>query len=217
MTTILIVDDEKAISNLIRLHLEAAGYRALEAPNPSAALVIMQATTVDLILLDIMLPEMSGFELMQKLRTEDVPVIFLTAVADTAEKIRGLRLGADDYITKPFDDLELLARVEAVLRRYGKREDVLHFEDVTIDPARHVVEQKGRPVEMSAKEYDLLTLLVRHPGRVLTREQILSQVWEYEYYGGSRTVDTHIQKLRQKLDWHDKIVTVYKVGYRLEH
>jgi DNA-binding response OmpR family regulator len=217
MTTILIVDDEKAISNLIRLHLETAGYRALEAPTPSAALAIMQATTIDLILLDIMLPEMSGFELMQKLRTEEVPVIFLTAVADTAEKIRGLRLGADDYITKPFDDLELLARVEAVLRRYGKREDVLHFEDVTIDPVRHVVEHRGCAVEMSAKEYDLLTLLVRHPGRVLTREQILSQVWEYEYYGGSRTVDTHIQKLRQKLDWHDKIVTVYKVGYRLEH
>ena len=196
--------------------LRRAGYHCTWVPDGEKAADYMDNEKFDLLLLDVMLPGINGYELMEYARTLELPVIFLTALGSTENKVKGLRMGADDYLTKPFEIVELLARVEAVLRRYHKTETVLNVFDVVIDTASRAVLQNGEPVQLTMKEFDLLLLLARNRNIALYRETIYETVWGGEYMGQSRTVDLHIQRLKKKLNWDNEIAAVYKVGYRLE-
>ena len=216
MIRILIVEDEKAISDLIRLNLMKAGYQCVCVYNGMKAADLLETENFDLIILDVMLPELNGFELMEYIRPMGIPVIFLTAKSSVTDRVKGLRLGADDYLTKPFEIIELLARVETVLRRYHKTEQILTEGDLVIDTASHTVKKNGEPIGLTKKEYELLLLFVRNKNIALYRETIYERIWGGEYMGDSRTVDLHVQRMRRKVGWEDKIVTVYKVGYRLE-
>lgn len=216
MIRILVVEDEQSISNLIAMNLKKAGYFCQCVFDGAAAADIVEKEYFDLILLDVMLPEIDGFELMTYIKTFDVPVIFLTAKASVEDRVKGLRLGADDYLTKPFEIVELLARVEAVLRRYHKTENMLTTGDIVIDTASRIVWKNHQPVNLTKKEYELLLLFVRNKNIALYRETIYERIWGEEYYGDSRTVDLHVQRLRKKVGLEEKIVAVYKVGYRLE-
>lgn len=216
MIRILIVEDEASISNLISINLKKAGYFCHCVFDGAQAADILEKQYFDLILLDVMLPQIDGFELMTYIKSLDVPVIFLTAKASVEDRVKGLRLGADDYLTKPFEIVELLARVEAVLRRYHKTENILKAGDVVIDTASRIVWKKEQPVNLTKKEYELLLLFVRNKNIALYRETIYERIWGGEYFGDSRTVDLHVQRLRKKVSLEDKLVAVYKVGYRLE-
>ncbi len=215
MLKILIAEDEEPIANLIRINLNRAGYKCTWAPDGEKAADYMMNEPFDLVLLDIMLPGVNGYELMEYAQELNLPVIFLTALGSTENKVKGLKMGADDYLTKPFEIVELLARVEAVLRRYNKTETLLRVFDVVIDTASRTVLQNGESIGMTMKEFDLLLLLARNRNIALYREAIYENVWGGEYIGQSRTVDLHIQRIKKKLHWEDKIVAVYKVGYRL--
>lgn len=216
MIKILIVEDEEPISDLIRMNLVKTGYSCICAFDGNEAADIISQERFDLILLDIMLPGMDGYELLAYIKTMEIPVIFITAMGELNQRVQGLRAGADDYITKPFEIVEMLARVETVLRRYHKTEDVLQVENVTIDIPSRVVLQDGKQILLTMKEFELLLLFVRNKNIALYRETIYENVWESNYLGDSRTVDLHVQRLRKKLGWEDKIKSVYKVGYRLE-
>ena len=216
MIKILIVEDEEPISDLIRMNLVKAGYSCVCAFDGNEAADIISQERFDLILLDIMLPGMDGYELLAYIKTMEIPVIFIIAMGELNQRVQGLRAGADDYITKPFEIVEMLARVETVLRRYHKTEDVLQVENVTIDIPSRVVLQDGKQILLTMKEFELLLLFVRNKNIALYRETIYENVWESNYLGDSRTVDLHVQRLRKKLGWEDKIKSVYKVGYRLE-
>ena len=216
MIRILIVEDEKSISNLIRINLEDAEYECVCVYDGAAAADLLDRESFDLILLDVMLPKIDGYELMDYIRPLDIPVIFLTAKSDTKDKVKGLKLGAEDYLTKPFEIIELLARVETVLRRYNKNAAVLTVEDVTIDILSRTVKKEDQLISLTVKEFDLLLLLVQNKNIALFRDKIYERVWHEEYLGDSRTVDLHIQRLRKKLGWEQKITAVYKIGYRLE-
>lgn len=216
MTKILIVEDEKPISKLIEMSLTSAGYACTCVYDGMAAADLLEEHRYDLVLLDIMLPGASGYELMDYIRPMDIPVIFLTAKTSVADRVKGLRLGADDYLGKPFEIIELLARVESVLRRYHKTEEVLETGDLVIDVVSRVVKKNGEVVNLTKKEFDLLVMFVQNRNIALFREKIYEHVWESEYTGDSRTVDLHVQRLRRKVGWEDKIKPVYKVGYRLE-
>ncbi|MFM9413780.1 response regulator transcription factor [Peptococcus simiae] len=220
MARITVVEDETAIRELIRLNLELAGYEVQEAKDGLEALNLIRNDRPDLVLLDIMMPKMDGYTLLEELKKDQVAVICLTAKDSVQDKVKGLEMGADDYITKPFDSMELLARVKAVLRRTGTEDDQLvaksvSYRDIILDPEQHRVSKNGEEVPLTLKEFELLAYLIEHKGNVLTREQLLSQIWGYDYEGNTRTVDMHVQRLRTKLDL-DTIKTVYKVGYRLE-
>lgn len=216
MLKILIAEDEEPIANLIKMNLRRAGYQCTWASDGEKAADYMDNEKFDLLLLDVMLPGINGYELMEYARALELPVIFLTALGSTENKVKGLKMGADDYLTKPFEIVELLARVEAVLRRYHKTETVLNIFDVVIDTASRSVMQNGEPVSLTMKEFDLLLLLARNRNIALYRETIYETVWGGEYMGQSRTVDLHIQRLKKKLNWDNEIAAVYKVGYRLE-
>ena len=216
MTKILIVEDEKPISKLIEMSLTSAGYACTCVYDGMAAADLLEEHRYDLVLLDIMLPGASGYELMDYIRPMDIPVIFLTAKTSVADRVKGLRLGSDDYLGKPFEIIELLARVESVLRRYHKTEEVLEAGDLVIDVVSRVVKKNGEVVNLTKKEFDLLVMFVQNRNIALVREKIYEHVWESEYTGDSRTVDLHVQRLRRKVGWEDKIKPVYKVGYRLE-
>ncbi|MBP7321069.1 MAG: response regulator transcription factor [Lachnospiraceae bacterium] len=216
MIKILIVEDELPISTLIRMNLMEAGYECTCVYDGQQAADIIEKVNYDLILLDIMLPKINGFELLEYIKTYEIPTIFLTAKSDIRDKVAGLRAGAEDYITKPFDIAELLARVETVLRRYNKAESIISFGDIIIDTQARMIKKNGDNVNLTVKEYDLLLLFLRNKGRALQRQQIYSAVWEEEYMGDSRTVDLHVQRIRKKLNLESKIVPVYKIGYRLE-
>jgi len=213
---ILAVEDSPAILNLIRMSLEDAGYLCVCAEDGVQAADLLEERQFDLVLLDVMLPGIDGFELMDYIRPLGIPVIFLTAKTDVNDKVKGLRLGAEDYLTKPFEILELLARVETVLRRYGKEARLLRFEDVEADTLSRTVRKAGIPVKLTVKEYELLLLFLRNPGIALFRDRIYQLVLGGEYSGDSRTVDLHVQRLRKKLQWEGKLFAVYKIGYRLE-
>lgn len=213
---ILIVEDDEAIANLIRINLAAEGYQCVCAFDGKAGADYIEKENFDLILLDIMLPEINGYELLEYIKPLGTPVIFLTAKSGVEERIRGLKLGADDYITKPFQTGELLARVEALLRRYGRMNRKLTFADVEIDMISRTVSKKGNPVELTVKEFDLLVELVRNKNVALYRERLYENVWGETYMGDTRTLDSHIQRLRRKLDWDGYIKTVFRIGYRLE-
>lgn len=216
MIKILIVEDEESISNLIRMNLVKAGYQCRCAFDGQEAADIMASDHFDLILLDIMLPKINGYELLEYAQSLDTPVIFLTAMGSVENKVKGLKKGADDYISKPFEIVELLARVEAVLRRYNKGERVIKVLDIEVDVDSRTVVQNGEQIMLTLKEFELLLLFIRNKNIALYRDTIYENVWESEYMGESRTVDLHVQRLKKKLHWEDKIVAVYKVGYRLE-
>ncbi|WP_337574541.1 response regulator transcription factor [Fournierella sp.] len=216
MNPILIVDDERPIAELIELTLLQAGYRCEIALDGETAADKIETGRYDLILLDIMLPGVDGYELMEYIRPTGTPVIFLTAKGMLADRVRGLRMGADDYIVKPFEPLELLARVESVLRRAGRGGGLLRAFGVVVDPAARKVEKDGVPVPLTPREFDLLVLLLRNQGIALYRDVMYERVWGGEEETGSRTLDLHIQRLRKKLGLANKIKTVYKIGYLLE-
>lgn len=215
MAKILIVEDEEPISNLIRMNLAKAGYQCKCALDGQTAADMMAEGNFDLVLLDIMLPGINGYELLEYAKSLDMPVIFITAMGTVENKVKGLRLGADDYLAKPFEIVELLARVETVLRRYHKTEKVIRILDVEVDVQSRTVIQNGTPVMLTLKEYELLLLFIRNKNVALYRDTIYENVWESEYMGESRTVDIHVQRLKKKLHWEEHIVAVYKVGYRL--
>jgi len=216
MLKILIAEDEEPIANLIKMNLHKAGYQCTWAPDGECAADMMDKEKFDLLLLDIMLPGINGFELMDYAKALELPVIFLTALGSTENKVKGLKMGADDYLTKPFEIVELLARVETVLRRYHKAETIINVFDVVIDTASRSVTKGGEPVALTMKEFELLLLLARNRNIALYRETMYETVWGGEYMGQSRTVDLHIQRLKKKLNWDSEITAVYKVGYRLE-
>lgn len=216
MIKILIVDDEKPICDLIDLNLSSAGYHCDAVQDGLKAIEKIEQETYDLILLDIMLPGADGYDVMEYIRPLGVPVIFITAKHEVKDRVKGLKLGADDYLVKPFDVVELVARVEAVLRRYNKTEQRLTAGDVIVDVEARRVTKDGRPVELTNKEFGLLVLFIRNKNVALFRETLYEKVWEEEYYGDSRTLDLHVQRLRRKLGWENCLVAVYKVGYRLE-
>ena len=215
MIRILIVEDEQPIANLIDWNLTDCGYSCRKAYDGLTAADLILENTYDLILLDIMLPGVDGYSLLEQIKPTGTPVIFLTAKGSVADRVRGLRAGADDYLVKPFEIVELLARVETVLRRCGKAERLLTLEpDIEIDPAAREVRKGGRPVELTFKEFELLKLLCARRGVALTRDEILQTVWDYDYTGETRTVDMHVKALRQKLG-DDVITTVRGVGYKM--
>lgn len=218
MNQILIVEDEQAIRELIKITLEAQGYRCETAEDGEIAADLIEQENYDLILLDIMLPKVDGYELLEYIRQTkyEVPVIFLTAKSQTKDKIKGLKEGADDYITKPFEIEELTARVEAVLRRYHKTSDKIEIGNIVIDVVARSVKKEKQEIDLTPKEFDLLLLLVQNKNMALYREVIFEKVWGEEMEFETRTLDLHIQRLRKKLDWKDKIKTVYRIGYRLE-
>lgn len=216
MKKILIVEDEEPISNLIKVNLTAEGYRCTCAFDGKAAADYIENEDFDLILLDIMLPEINGYELLEYIKPLEVPVIFLTAKSEVDDRIKGLKLGADDYISKPFQVGELLARVEAVLRRYGKAGKKLSLGDVEIDIESRVVYKAGAPVDLTVKEFELLMELIQNKNVALYRDRLYEKVWGEEFSGDTRTLDSHIQRLRKKLNWEDRIKTVFRIGYRLE-
>ncbi|MCL1788463.1 MAG: response regulator transcription factor [Defluviitaleaceae bacterium] len=213
---ILIVEDEPSISNLINVNLTAEGYHCTCALDGQAAADLIEANQYDLILLDIMLPEIDGYELLEYIKPMGTPVIFITAKGATGDKIKGLKLGAEDYLVKPFQIGELLARVEVVLRRYGKNDKQLTFKDVAINLDSRQVTKGGRVVDLTVKEFDLLVELVRNKNVALYRDRLYEKVWQEEFFGETRTLDSHIQRLRKKLGWEDCIKTVFRIGYRLE-
>ncbi len=216
MINILIVEDEKNIAFLLYANLTQAGYSCVCAYNGAAAVEKIDKDKYDLILLDIMLPEIDGYELAEYIRPKNIPIIFLTAKSSVLEKVKGLKLGADDYIVKPFEMIELLARVEAVLRRYNLCETKITFGELEIDTISRSVTKEGREIALTVKEYDMLIFFIRNKNIALFREKIYENVWGGDYTGDSRTVDLHVQRLRKKLNWENKIVSVYKIGYRLD-
>lgn len=215
MIKILIVEDEEPISNLIRMNLVKAGYQCETAYDGEEAADKIANQPYDLILLDIMLPKLNGYEVLEYAKTVDIPVIFLTAMGDTQQKVKGLRLGAEDYIAKPFEIAELLARVETVLRRYKKTERKICFLNIEVDTESRTVLLDGVPVDLTMKEYELFLLFLRNKNRALYRETIYENVWGGEYSGTGRTVDLHVQRLKKKLGLEEHIAAIYKVGYRL--
>lgn len=216
MLRVLIVEDEKPISELIRLSLSAAGYHCVCVYDGMAAADRIEQEQFDLVLLDVMLPGADGFEVMEYIHPREIPVIFLTARGSVSDRVKGLRLGADDYLVKPFEIAELLARVETVLRRYRKLDRCIEIGGLTIDVPSWSVSRDGAPIALTKKEFEILLLFARNPNIALYRETIYERVWGSDFMGDSRTVDLHVQRLRKKVGWEDKIKAVYKIGYRLE-
>ncbi|MDN5346798.1 MAG: two-component system, OmpR family, response regulator ResD [Clostridia bacterium] len=219
--TILLVDDEPRLRHLVRLYLEKDGFKVVEAETGRQALTALRQGNFDLLILDIMLPEGDGWQVCREIRrTSDIPILMLTARGDELDRLLGFELGADDYMVKPFSPRELVARVKALLRRSKGRlaeNKVLVFGDLVIDEMAREVRVNGQPVNLTPKEYELLTFMARHPGQALSREKILEHVWGYDFYGDLRTVDTHIKNLREKLKAAAKYVaTVWGVGYKFE-
>lgn len=216
---ILVIEDDSAISELICMNLEVAGYETvaiLDGLEAQAYIQNEKVTDVSLSLLDVMLPGKDGFALMEDLRAVGIPVIYLTAKDDLMSKVHGLKAGAEDYIVKPFEVLELLVRIEKVLERTGRGRDKLVIRDVTIDLQKHMVMKKGERVALKPMEYELLVTLAQSKNITFSREELLKRLWGTDYVGETRTVDVHIGQLRKKLDFHDVIRTVSKTGYRLE-
>jgi DNA-binding response OmpR family regulator len=214
LAKILIVEDEIAINDLLRLNLEIIGHKCTSVYTGKDAIRVAREQGFDLMLLDVMLPDMEGFAVLEKVR--DVPTIFLTARGATTDKIRGFGLGADDYIVKPFEVAELLARVSAVLRRSHKTEEVYSIGDLSINWDAHEVFLEGKRVELTPQEFTLLRILIEKRNVCLSRQRLLAEAWGTDFLGESRTVDVHIQKLRKKLKLENHIKTVYKNGYRFE-
>lgn len=213
MNRILIVEDEKSIADMVKMCLSKNGYICEIANDGTTAAKIIEEKRYDLILLDIMLPDINGYDLIDYIKLFETPVIFVTAKTSVPDRVKGLKLGAEDYISKPFELEELLARVETVLRRYHKTERILVVGKIKIDTLSRTVSSDGVFIPLPAKEYDLLLFLVRNKNIALYRETIYEQVWQEPYMGNTRTIDLHIQRLKKKLNLGDAIETIYKVGY----
>jgi DNA-binding response OmpR family regulator len=213
MAKILIAEDERAINDLIKLNLTLVGHKCEQVFDGAAALERALSGEHDLVLLDVMLPELSGFEIIGQIKT---PVIFVTARVSVEDRLRGLKLGADDYIVKPFEILELVERVKAVLRRTKGESEVVEFDGIRIEFDTRRVYRDGIEVNLKPKEFDLLSAFVTNRNLALSREKLIELVWNFDYEGDTRTVDVHVQKLRVKLGITDRLKTVYKMGYRLE-
>ena len=223
MQKILIVDDDANICELLRLYLEKNNYQTIVANDGMSAVSMNESHKPDLILLDIMLPKLDGWQVCREIRkTSEVPIIMLTAKGETFDKILGLELGADDYIAKPFDTKEVVARVKAVLRRSNKcagEEKIVKFDNLTINLTNYELIVKGEQIDTPPKELELIYHLAGHPNRVYTRNQLLDEVWGFDYYGDSRTVDVHVKRLREKLEGVSEkwaLKTVWGVGYKFE-
>lgn len=235
MKKVLVVDDDPNIVEVLRIYFDKDGFAVISCLTGDKAVETFQTSQPDLVVLDLMLPGKDGYDICREIRkTSDVPIIMLTARTDTLDKVVGLELGADDYVQKPFEPKELLARVKAVLRRTEKKEsapanggdnaeknEVISYDGFTVDMARYVVTVDGKEIDIPPKELELLFFLASHPNRVFTREQLLENVWGYDFYGESRTVDVHIKRIREKLErpnvkvnW--EIRTVWGVGYKFE-
>ncbi len=220
-TKVLVVDDDNNICDLIELYLQKEGYKVFKAFNGNEALKTFKEKQIDIIVLDVMMPVMDGYEVLKEIRkSSQVPVLMLTAKGETFDRVLGLELGADDYMVKPFEPKELVARIRAVLRRYKPQTQkrALEFKDLIVDADSYIVTYRGSEVEMPPKEFELLYFLASNPNKVFTRDQLLYEVWGYDYPGDSRTVDVHVKRIREKLtegnDWQLK--TVWGVGYKFE-
>ncbi len=216
MIRILIVDDEKPICDLIDMNLTAAGYFCKSVQDGLAAIDLIDKEAFDLILLDIMLPGADGFDIMEYIRPLQIPVIFITAKNDVKDKVKGLKLGAEDYLVKPFEVVELLARVEVVLRRFKKTGNLLTAGEIAVDLEARKVTRAGKPVVLTNKEYGLLVLFMQNKNIALFKETLYEKVWKDDYLADSRTLELHVQRLRRKMGWEKNLVAVYKIGYRLE-
>lgn len=216
MINILVAEDEFYIANLIKISLTQAGYNCILAEDGEQALRLIEKESFDLVLLDIMMPKISGYELLDYIRIYKIPVIFITAKSSVSDKVKGLKLGAEDYITKPFDTAELLARIEVVLRRFNKNISILRVDDIEIDLNSRTVKKNDVLINLTLKEYELLVLFLRNKNIALYRETIYERVWHESFMGDTRTVDLHVQRLRKKMHLENRIVSVYKVGYRYE-
>lgn len=217
MSKILIVEDDQTISKLIAASLSISGYESVPCFDGNEAVHMVRNEEFDLILLDIMLPGLDGFQVMEKIRETGTPVIFLTAMGDVSDRVKGLKSGAEDYIVKPFEPLELLARIEIVLRRFNREQKNLSFRDITVNMEERSVRRGSEIIDLTPKEYDLLVLFLKHQNVALSRDKILMDVWECSANIETRTVDNHVQRLRKKLGLEDCLKTVFKVGYRLEN
>lgn len=215
MILILIVDDELPIANLLRMNLTQHGYKCMCAYTGPQAADMLDKHPFDLVLLDIMLPGFDGYDLLTYIRPMQIPVIFLTAKNDVNDRVKGLKLGAEDYIVKPFEMVEVIARIEVVLRRYHKSQGYLQAANVIMDLDSREVFRDGEKVLLTRKEFDLLIIFCQNPNTALFRETLFEKVWNSDFLGESRTLDSHVQRLRKKLGWMDRICTVHKVGYRL--
>ena len=214
MAHILIVEDDKSINELIAMNLKLVGHSYAQVFDGGDAVRIADESVFDLILLDVMLPGIDGFEVIKQI--SDTPIIFITAKDGLEHRLSGLSLGADDYIVKPFEMLELLARIEAVLRRTQKHTAIFSLENAVVDLTSRSVKVNDEEVDLSPREFELLEVLIKNQNIALSRDKLLELAWGYDYLGETRTVDTHVQKLRSKLGWENHIKTLYKLGYRLE-
>lgn len=222
MERVLVVDDDKHIAELMSLYLTKDGFRVREVYNGNDAVKACMEDRPDIMLLDIMLPGMDGYKVLAEIRkTSNVPVIMITAKGETFDKVLGLELGADDYIVKPFDPKELVARVKAVLRRYSVKpsgKSTIEYENLIIDPENYTAIYHGEKLDMPPKEFELLSFLASHPNKVFTRDALLDKIWGYDYIGDTRTVDVHIKRIREKLNKNDSwsVKTIWGVGYKFE-
>ena len=214
MANILVVEDEEAINELVKRNLSLVGHSCFSVMDGEEALEWLQEHKIDLVILDIMLPKLDGFEVMKQIK--GIPTIFLTAKNSVDDRVKGLMMGADDYMTKPFEMLELIARVQAILRRTKKEEDVFQIDDIKVDTKSRMVYLEGEAIDCTIKEFELLETLIKNRNVALSREKLLELVWGYDYEGETRTVDVHIQRIRKKFHLEKRIATVYKLGYRLE-
>lgn len=216
---ILIVEDDENVARYIQTCLRMGQYRSEVCGDGREALKRLAEERFDLILLDIMLPGLDGFEVQERIRDRKIPIIFLTAMGDVADKVRGLKAGAEDYIVKPFEVMELLVRIEVVLRRCGRPKEAdasFTYGELVIDTEQHIVKRAGEVVALTPKEFEVLSYFIKYQGIVISRERLLADLWEIYYQGETRTVDTHVQQVRKKLGLKDKLVAVPKYGYKLE-
>ncbi|MBR6675823.1 MAG: response regulator transcription factor [Clostridia bacterium] len=216
MARIIIVEDDENIANTIKATISMVGYSGDICEDGLLAVDAVKSGRYDLVLLDVMLPGLDGFEVMERIKATGVPVIFLTARQNVLDKVNGLRLGAEDYIVKPFEPLELLARIEVVLRRQNKLSDTMVYGDLCADVSKHTVTKCGKRISLTPKEFDLFVYFLKNIDIAIPRERLLSAVWGFEFEGESRTVDIHIQQIRKKLSLQKALVTIPKLGYRLD-
>ena len=216
MAKILIVEDDVNIAKMLEVTLSIGGYESERCDNGKKAVDLVTSQSYDLVLLDVMLPDMDGFKVIEYIDKEETAVIFLTALQDVMDKVKGLKLGAEDYIVKPFETVDLLARIEVVLRRKHKSNNTIHYGDITMNIDEHTVKKGDDYVSLTPKEFDILAFFLQNQDIALTRERLLATVWGYEFMGETRTVDIHVQQIRKKMGLHNKLVTIPKLGYRLE-
>lgn len=215
MHNILVVEDDISIAKLIEVTLSMGNYNCEIINNGLVAKEKIEKEKYDLLLLDVMLPGMDGFELMEHIRPHKIPVIFITAKQEVVDRVKGLKLGAEDYILKPFEAMELLARIEVVLRRYHVNDGNIVYGDISIDEGRHQVLLKGESVSLTPKEFSVLLFFIKHQNIVVRKERLMAEIWGYDFMGETRTVDTHVQQVRRKLKLQEQLVTIPKVGYCL--